>query len=855
MEESPADSVVESDGEIPEISDDEIDYGDGEGISMEEEEIPSVPDRKAWHILTKSELEQSIKARHLFYLDEIECTEGVFATSPTLRAIYDGDEHQKFMERLDTRIKSHDRDIERMCNFHYQGFIESIRELLKVRTEAQKLKYQVTQTNSDLHDSGKKVIERGQELVRHQKILHNIGAAINGIHICLPVLEMYAKMNKQMKEKRYYPALKTLEQLEHTYLPRVSKYRFSQTMKSQIPQLRENIKEASMSDLKDFLENIRKHSAKIGEVAMKHTAEQDSLDPTKGVNQPSKKIISSILNPFDDQENNVENDEAEGQFDDEEVSAQDLVDFSPVYRCLHIYSVLGSRDTFETYYRSQRKKQASFFVVEDHILNTANGLVNRQYLDEVWETALSKIVGSLTSQCVSLLYRCWTYASNKRANHVVLSYTSALQLVLICLNLLDCFCAYSFKGYGYQVTQLFDLLIEIRDQYNEILMKQWVTVFRKIFDDDNYHPIQVNNQAEFQSIIKMFPYNDAALEKAPFPKRCPFSMFVPKIFSEIKEFMFACLKFSEDLGLRCTNNPILEYLFSHTEVDDMVRKSTNFLLTRTLSGCLSSLIKKPNLGLLQLIQITINSNYLEDASVYMERILSEITGASSDGSHVAKLQGRSMFKDARADAEAQIYQALNKKIDEFLELATYDWMVSDSRGHASSYMMDLIAFLQSTFLSFTNLPDKVAQTACMSACKHISTAMMSFLMDEEVKQLSMGSLQQFNLDLIQCEQFASSEPVQGFEEGALQMCFAELRQLLDLFMSWDWSIYFSDFGSDNSKYLRVNPQTAIILLEKLKEADKKKNFFSSMSKSERDKKKLIETVLKQLRQITANAGL
>ena len=30
---------------------------------------------------------------------------------------------------------------------------------------------------------------------------------------------------------RYYPALKTLEQLEHTYLPRVSKYRFSQVQK------------------------------------------------------------------------------------------------------------------------------------------------------------------------------------------------------------------------------------------------------------------------------------------------------------------------------------------------------------------------------------------------------------------------------------------------------------------------------------------------------------------------------------------------------------------------------------------------------------------------------------------------
>lgn len=41
-------------------------------------------------------------------------------------------------------------------------------------------------------------------------------------------------------------------------------------MTEAIPQLRNRIKEASMIDLKDFLENIRKHSAKIGEVAMRH---------------------------------------------------------------------------------------------------------------------------------------------------------------------------------------------------------------------------------------------------------------------------------------------------------------------------------------------------------------------------------------------------------------------------------------------------------------------------------------------------------------------------------------------------------------------------------------------------------
>lgn len=55
------------------------------------------------------------------------------------RAIYDGDDPQKFMETLEARIKMHNKDIERMCNFHYQGFIDSIRELLQVRSQAKKL--------------------------------------------------------------------------------------------------------------------------------------------------------------------------------------------------------------------------------------------------------------------------------------------------------------------------------------------------------------------------------------------------------------------------------------------------------------------------------------------------------------------------------------------------------------------------------------------------------------------------------------------------------------------------------------------------------------------------------------------
>ena len=89
-----------------------------------------------------------------------------------------------------------------------------------------------------------------------------------------------------------------------------------------------------------------------------------------------------------------------------------------------------------------------------------------------------------------------------------------------------------------------------------------------------------------------------------------------------------------------------------------------------------------------------------------------------------------------------------------------------------------------------------------------------------------------------------------FQEGVLLMCFSDLRQLLDLFMSWDWSTYLADVGQPTSKYLRVPPQTALTLLEKLKESGSR-NVFSSitLNKNEKDRKRLVDTVYKQLRSL------
>ncbi|XP_058882486.1 exocyst complex component 6-like isoform X1 [Acipenser ruthenus] len=769
----------------------------------------------------------------------------------TLRSVYDDqpNAHKRFMEKLDVRIRNHDREIEKMCNFHHQGFVDAITELLKVRADAEKLMVQVTDTNRRLQDAGKEVTAQTEEMIRCRVQQRNIATTVEKLQLCIPVLEMYSKLKEQLDSKRYYAALKTMEQLENIYIPRVSKYKFCQIMAETLPKLREEIKEISMSDLKDFLESIRKHSDKIGETAMKQAQQHRTFNSavqkqaSMGYGKPLYRLNGKASSP----QNGVDEEE---EHDDEVLTAQDLVDFSPVFRCLHIYTVLSDRETFENYYRKQRRKQArlvlqpqssmhetvegyrkyfnqivGFFVVEDHILHATQGLVTRAYIDELWNMALYKIIAVLRTHS---------------------SYCSDPDLVLELKNLIVIF-ADTLQGYGFPVNRLFDLLFEIRDQYNETLLKKWAGVFREIFESDNYSPIPVENEEEYKTVISRFPFHDAEIEKQQFPKKLPMSQSVPQVYIQVKEFIYASLKFSESLHR------------SSTEIDDMLRKSTNLLLTRTLSSCLQNLIKKPHIGLTELVQIIINTTHLEQACKYLEDFITNITNVSPETIQTTRLYGLSTFKDARHAAEGEIYTKLNQKIDEFIQLADYEWTMSESDGRASGYLMDLINFLRSTFQVFTHLPSnnndhaamsgKVAQTACMSACKHLSTSLTQMLLDSGLKQISMGAIQQFNLDVIQCELFASSEPVPGFQGDTLQLAFIDLRQLLDLFMVWDWSTYLADYGQPTSKYLRVNPSTALALLEKMKDTSKKNIIFSQFRKNDRDKQKLIETVVKQLRSL------
>lgn len=358
---------------------------------------------------------------------------------------------------------------------------------------------------------------------------------------------------------------------------------------------------------------------------------------------------------------------------------------------------MGEREHFERHYKKERKQQSrlafdwqstgcqsiqesldafqayfhvivGFFLVEDTVMNTTQGVVTRGTVDELWEQAVPKIRSDLTVQCANL---------------------QDPEMILKVKELVVWF-SHTLAGYGYSVTALYDLLTKMRDQYNEILAKKWTTEFDMLGPTDNYTPLCIEYEKDM-AILDEFPYAMIA-SKSDFPKIFPFSAYVPKAFKLIKDYILASTRFNENLNI------------SRTEIDQSIRKSTNLLLTKVLSGSLKALIANDTLNIAQLVQISVNTMHLEQACPELEKFISGVTGATEESVNVTKLYGSSTFKDVRSEAEQTMFDKLNSKMDDFFDLANYHWTPSSKRSQPSEYLVDLIAYLKGAFITFDSLP-------------------------------------------------------------------------------------------------------------------------------------------------------
>ena len=213
---------------------------------------------------------------------------------------------------------------------------------------------------------------------------------------------------------RLYPALKLLEQLETKHLVLVKEHRWSELIQHNIAKFRDQIRNESHNELKNFLEKVATNADKIGKSAFAQAAARLEIDrryylsedERKKDVQGDKSIDTNLL----------------------DMNITSLIDFSSIYKSIHINLFLNCKEEFSKHYQREKLKQApvimdvppkmhesfdafkkylqrvtGFFIVEDHVMNTTEGLIDQRFYYDLCERAIQQLLAVLQRAVVSRL--------------------------------------------------------------------------------------------------------------------------------------------------------------------------------------------------------------------------------------------------------------------------------------------------------------------------------------------------------------------------------------------------------------------------------------------------------------------
>eukprot|EP00123_Amoebidium_parasiticum_P001377 comp12449_c0_seq1/m.7376 comp12449_c0_seq1/g.7376 ORF comp12449_c0_seq1/g.7376 comp12449_c0_seq1/m.7376 type:complete len:784 (-) comp12449_c0_seq1:710-3061(-) len=725
--------------------------------------------------------------------------------APTLRAVYDSGQHDSFLDSINKYIAKTDTEIEKLCNFHYQGFIEAVDELLKVRKDGVLLKDELQEIDHELMESGKGVLGLAEDLVAHRVMQKNIVASVEALNACLPVLQLYGKVTEHVAAKRYYQALRTLTQLQ-SQLPKVAGLGLTQLLVDNIPTVREAIKMAVRSDLQDWLEGVIAQATGMGQTVLRETAKEIWEDRSK---------IKELFG-----------------------STDGSVDYAPVYHSLHIYTVLGKRDEFVMFYVDSRKKQATlvldstgpttsnisnpfdrilhyfcqvvgFFIVEDHILNTTQHLVSPSSVDDLWKMALDRIGSTLSRE----LSACREKATLLELKKIV---------VLFCVTL---------AGYGYNTARLYDLLLNVRDRYDQLLMSQWQERFDIILVDDDYKPLKVDTPQQWEAIMSKYEYYERAQEeKIKYPRNLPYSRSVLELFKAIRDFYPASRSFVEDLNL------------SHTQVDEMIRASGNRLIAKHLCLSLNSMVTQAveDTSVTTLVQLVVNTTILQTILPQLDQYIAKLTNTTAtgygeqagSGAQGAGMAGVATLQEVRKRAEDCTVKLLQTVIDKHIGYAKYNWVPEVPQTTPSEYIQSLVQYLTSLFARLEHLPPNVTSMAYFSACNYLANRLLSMIAELPISgkgtvpttrttvpnRMNLNVFAALDLDVMMCEGFAVSCVVPHLRE-----CFRQVRELIDLFKENNFPEYLNA-KTRQAKYKSIQIHNVVAVMDRLLVDDGSRTF-------------------------------
>lgn len=214
---------------------------------------------------------------------------------------------------------------------------------------------EILDLNQSIQTSTEKLAEQKQALVNTRGVQQNITDVSDAIKESLRILHAVNNAHDLIRRKKYYAALKSLDDLQNEHLVPIiqnryaTQYRLADLIQKSIPDSQKAISKAVMTDLNTWLYRIRETSQFLGEVAFFHTKQRQDRQRARveGNDFLNNFKLNSAIELVFDESNDFD------VLDNEDVQ----VEFTPLYEALHIHDALGQVDKFRADYAATRRQQ------------------------------------------------------------------------------------------------------------------------------------------------------------------------------------------------------------------------------------------------------------------------------------------------------------------------------------------------------------------------------------------------------------------------------------------------------------------------------------------------------------------
>ncbi|KAL9686427.1 hypothetical protein QQ045_023885 [Rhodiola kirilowii] len=768
---------------------------------------------------------------------------------PFVRKAFASGKPETLLQHLRHFSRSKESEIEEVCKAHYQDFILAVDDLRSLLSDVESLKSALSMSNSRLQSVAQPLLASLDSFVEATIVSQNVNLALSSVRTCLNLIEICSRANSHLSSGNFYMALKCVDLIESELLDKTPSSTIKRMLERKIPEIRSHIERKINKEFGDWLVEIRFVSRNLGQVAIGQASAGRQRDEELRMKQrqaeeQSRLSLRDCVYALDEEEDEdlssgFAEDGGDGYIQGNGGTTSLGFDLTPLYRAYHIHQTLDVEHKFKQYYFENRRLQltsdfqvssmtpfleshqtffsqiAGFFIVEDRVLRTGGGLITKFEVENLWETAVSKMCSVLEDQ----------FSRMQTANHLLLikDYVSLLGVTL--------------RRYGYSVDALLEVLSKHRDKYHELLLSDCSKQITEALAADKFDQMLMKKEYEYSMNVLAFQLQTSDITPA-FPYVAPFSSTVPDCCRIVRSFIEDSVSFMSYGG--------------HLDFYDVIKKYLDRLLGEVLDGALLKLISTSIHGVSQAMQVAANMTAFERACDFCFRHAAQLSGLPLR--MVERTKRKFPLTNSRNAAEEMLASLLKNKVDGFLILLeNVEWMADEPCQNGNEYVNELLIYLE-TLVSTAQqiLPADILKRVLQGVLSHISGKIVGALVDDSVKRFNVNALTGLDVDIRLLESFADnlSPLVAEADAGQLKLSLAEARQLVNLLLSNNPETFLNPVIRERS-YNLLDYRKVVTVSEKLRDPSERLfGTFGGRGAKQNPKKKSLDTLIKRLRDVS-----